>query len=1097
MKYLIKRNDFLRGAKRLDEKSEFLRDAKISGNRLYQDLIKEAGNSGPMENDIGWNDSLVGRFINHLIRKAKVANNLRKIKGVIKSLEGEFVRIEAEGFAYKLDDEQKKLYQKTILYSFFFELKEAVKNGSEVTIIINITNNAIANIKGIKDDMLDDRTKELLTKELELFLNFLEKFKEEETEEEEEEEETEEEDGTEAGAGAPVSVNMRTMINNLNALHNILKVYKSVNIAKKDPELKVKNTYTTKDGETIESIQKNLNINKNNLASSEIIAKNVNEPKLKAAFDKKPNIAKEKVALPGNISLVLESLYTVNESSNPKERYLSEAFAKLIKDIDVLVAKDAKLPITQEFIRILLAKHKNPKNDKLIVALYDNINKYLVGDKKQTIQEKDPLYKESYEYLMPKNEKNPNGGKIEVVAEKMARFSKRALQFDGKGLYDGLKELGVPLKNYVDTLKVLMKNPITNVKPEYSEQSEEKKKDGKLNVGQKYIQTKENGEKKVVTLVSKTHVMTMGDDKKWATKDDAEGGKLTNSQEVSVVDDNSTTSYGVLRSTLSPYVDQKGRETKYKKDELIKDIERATKKALELEKDNPEKAAKIQASIDKKKAELDKLDESVNESVYISKLMEIQVGMRAIMLELNEALKNNSKPVGRLLKFDRFMSYIKEADEVEPDGEAGDPRSGMTTVEKIQDFFDKKCMTVKEFTMEKTEFDKVRTNFENIEKDKDTFVIDGYDPIIEILKLFNRAYKLYMTQFISKRTNFDPEGGIGVSTAAEYTSFGGSDNKGPYRNNKIFDAWESAVLDIMKDRKYQFIFDKKTKLRVGNEIRPNKGALLRQFMTDMLNGENLYKSGGYDSSGKKGAQSELLDKYFGPPDGDTALTPENTGFDNDVPTNTLIQNDVNNNAIKVKATVFTNATTPEGNKPANVVVKNAFLAIKGKDSDDKEVKRFFFISEIDSRMAWMQCSKEFGYFEEYISKIKYNASVQYSTGDLDVRWKTKTNDAPHYTKVKVDEFEKLLLKRGEKIKIGMFNRAKQSIEEETITISDAYWITKEKDGEQIVFDAIQPGTEKDEEKRKQLKKAIEDKNGASSVKYLIENRDKAVIKKDS
>ena len=84
MKYLIKRNDFLREAKRLDEKSEFLRDAKISGNELYQELIKEseyASNhgSGPMANDIGWHDSLVGRFLNHLVRKAKVANNLRKI----------------------------------------------------------------------------------------------------------------------------------------------------------------------------------------------------------------------------------------------------------------------------------------------------------------------------------------------------------------------------------------------------------------------------------------------------------------------------------------------------------------------------------------------------------------------------------------------------------------------------------------------------------------------------------------------------------------------------------------------------------------------------------------------------------------------------------------------------------------------------------------------------------------------------------------------------------------------------------------------------------------------------------------------------------
>ena len=145
MKYLIKRNDFLRGAKRLDEKSEFLRDSKISGNELYQQLIKEdgwdshgntGGGSGPMANDIGWHDSLVGRFLNHLVRKAKVANNLRRIKNVVESLKGEFVRIEAEGVAYNMNSEERKLFIKVKLNAFFQELKTAVENGEETTIII-------------------------------------------------------------------------------------------------------------------------------------------------------------------------------------------------------------------------------------------------------------------------------------------------------------------------------------------------------------------------------------------------------------------------------------------------------------------------------------------------------------------------------------------------------------------------------------------------------------------------------------------------------------------------------------------------------------------------------------------------------------------------------------------------------------------------------------------------------------------------------------------------------------------------------------------------------------------------------------------------
>jgi hypothetical protein len=128
MKYLIKRNDFLRNAKRLDEKSEFLRDSKLSGNELYQQLIKEEdgwdshGNtgagSGPMANDIGWHDSLVGRFLNHLVRKAKVAANLMRIKPLIRRLEGEFDRIAAEGVVYKMDEEQKSCTSKPYFIVF-------------------------------------------------------------------------------------------------------------------------------------------------------------------------------------------------------------------------------------------------------------------------------------------------------------------------------------------------------------------------------------------------------------------------------------------------------------------------------------------------------------------------------------------------------------------------------------------------------------------------------------------------------------------------------------------------------------------------------------------------------------------------------------------------------------------------------------------------------------------------------------------------------------------------------------------------------------------------------------------------------------------
>ena len=1120
MKYLIKRNDFLRGAKRLDEKSEFLRDSKIAGNELYQQLIKEEdgwgshGNdgsgSGPMANDIGWHDSLVGRLLNHIVRKVKIANNLRRIKNVVESLKGEFVRLEAEGVAIKMDAEERAQFIKIKIANFFYELKTAVENGEETIIIIGLTEVAITNVKLLKDDEIDKEIKAKLEAELEEFLEYLKTIKDDEvpTEEGEEggaqeggaqeegDEEGEEEGEEEEDSYSKLEASLPTMIKNLNALYYVLKNYKSVNLLnfnkKEVADANKEAPYVTVAGDTITSIQLNAKVNKKNLTADQIIDKNKLElkPTLDAAGKNK--IPAVKATLPAGLELVLEKQGNSVDGNNvyKEEDHLTQAFGKLTKDITSLIdGKDGKLPISAEFIRILLEKHKEGENKTLIMSLYDNINKYLVGNKKQTIQEKDPLYKESYEYLMPKVDKNPNGGKIEVVAEKIARFSKRALQFDEKNLYGGLGELADPLKKFVETLKVLMKNPIVNVKPEYSEQSAVKEKERKYNVGQKYTYTNSKGVKKVVTLVSKTHKMKRGADKKWGTKDDIQmEPRDSKGRYIDVATDKSTVSFQASHSQLSPYVDQKAIETKYKKDELIKDIESATKKALELRKTSPEKAEKIQANIDKMKSDLDKLDESVNESVYISKLMEIQAGMRVIMLELNEALKNNSKPVGRLLKFDRFMSYIKEDNEPvtpeetpEPDT-ASDTRSSMSRVEKIQDWFNKKCMTVKAYTLEEAEYAKVMANFDKLSKDKSAFTIDGYDPIIEILKLFNRAYKLYMVKHISKRKE-----GAGVSTDSEYTQFGDK----CFRNDKIFDVWEFAVQDILKDRKYQFIFDKKTVLRVGDELRPNGGANLRKFMTDMLEGETLYKSKSGYGEGGRGAQATLLDRYFGTPDETTAENLKKVAESEEVEVNTNTAKEVMDGAVKIKPTKISDSINSDGTT-AEYPIQKSYLIVKGKDDKGGDVTRIFFVQWITSAYVYLQYTKTIGSFIKYWDGLDGKKELL----DGPIKHNRGTKSKIYYTKIERKDFNALLLKTG-KISIGFIDKDKLVVTTEVIDTGMTYWLTMEKEGKNIVFDTIvsgaTPGT--DEGKKKKLitilsKESLID----GAIESLTVNRKDVIIK---
>ena len=97
--------------------------------------------------------------------------------------------------------------------------------------------------------------------------------------------------------------------------------------------------------------------------------------------------------------------------------------------------------------------------------------------------------------------------------------------------------------------------------------------------------------------------------------------------------------------------------------------------------------------------------------------------------------------------------------------------------------------------VEESEFKTIETDIENESKDNKELVINGIDPIIEILKLFNRAYKLHTTNNIPGGRS---GGAVSRSVYNEYTPFGGQGSgqsgisDGPYRNNKIFNVWENA-----------------------------------------------------------------------------------------------------------------------------------------------------------------------------------------------------------------------------------------------------------------------------------------------------------------
>jgi hypothetical protein len=262
--------------------------------------------------------------------------------------------------------------------------------------------------------------------------------------------------------------------------------------------------------------------------------------------------------------------------------------------------------------------------------------------------------------------------------------------------------------------------------------------------------------------------------------------------------------------------------------------------------------------------------------------------------------------------------------------------------EEISKYFEENCKTVSEFEVDEKVIEELEVKLKNI-KIKKGFVIDGFDPVIEILRIFNQAYKLYMTPIISKRSqNLDGSvAGPSPGTHFEYTDMG---NEGPWRNNEIFDKWEDAVFDILGNRKYQVIFDKSTVLRVGDEMREGKGPKLRQFMTDLLDGSKLYKPG----SEGKGSQAKLLDSYFDTiPDG-TNVDSEPTGGTGTLEANGGMQGKINESSKKIEILKL--------NSPGPVYIDSpgTFFIIDGSDIEKNTKVQIFAHYVGDDRIAFIR-----------------------------------------------------------------------------------------------------------------------------------------------
>ena len=139
-----------------------------------------------------------------------------------------------------------------------------------------------------------------------------------------------------------------------------------------------------------------------------------------------------------------------NVEINKDEDYLTQSTNNLRKSIKSLEdEKDKGIAINVKFIDEILEKKMDSGTKEPVKELFKEIYEYLYGKKSKTLPEFGVLYKESVDVISKASSR-------QVVAEKMARFAKRSMQFEGEGFYSGLGKLGDYLEEYNTTLKQIM-----------------------------------------------------------------------------------------------------------------------------------------------------------------------------------------------------------------------------------------------------------------------------------------------------------------------------------------------------------------------------------------------------------------------------------------------------------------------------------------------------------------------------------------------------------------------------------------------------------------------------------------------------------------
>ena len=278
----------------------------------------------------------------------------------------------------------------------------------------------------------------------------------------------------------------------------------------------------------------------------------------------------------------------------------------------------------------------------------------------------------------------------------------------------------------------------------------------------------------------------------------------------------------------------------------------------------------------------------------------------------------------------------------------------------------------------------------------------------------------------------------------QWTAFGASGvmkgkGDGPYRNNKLFNMWESSVYDIFKE--YEEVFDKGTTLVIGDRKKLDAGKALREFMLDMLDGDELYKSYGGKDGGS--AQKKAINKYFDIDENGikTESISVSTGGKNDI-------DDNSKNAGQIKESKMSFVKSPDGLPPDVKSFVGSFFSLSGVDEGGEKVTRYFYINSIDGGVMYITHTRNTWFYQKYLNEQNGPKMTIVEKDGIGKPLAGPSGSGLHLTKIEVSEF--LKLKPSSKIKINSKN-VKGEEKEFQLSIENRLFLSKGLEGDKWSF----------------------------------------------